>query len=71
MAKKGEVNNIPHIVEDCNTNVSSNNCRKGLKSNQGLDVNKLICKKENTNITKICLIKCSVLQAMKMLKNYC
>ena len=68
MAKKGEVNIIPDRAQDCNTNVSSNNCRKGFKNNQGLGVNKLFCKKENTTITKIYLIKCSALQATEIFK---
>ena len=43
-SKKGGVNTKSDRLEDCNTNISSNNCRKGLKNNQELGANKLICK---------------------------
>ena len=59
IAKKGGVNTKSDRLEDCNTNISSNNCRKGLKNNQELGPNKLICK-VTLSLHMIYFIQCSV-----------
>ena len=41
--------------------ISCDNCGNGFTNNQGVGVNKIICKKENSNITNYRLMRFSVL----------